>query len=630
MRHIIPYVDNSQLFGISNPSYADSLMCESQILQRADSLIPGDILVQLEIKQLLEEGFKKVDQYHRDLIKGKNNLLEKAAHLMSDAQMTELQERIKYTIDKLKTNKVNEQSPEIVTDPKKVESEIGDVDNVMKNIESTSNLSMSDGKAGGILGMLKSLMSALTEGGSWIGIIHFCLDILGLVGDFFWNAGAIADILNGLIYMYRAMTGDSSKWILALISFAAATLPFAGTIMKQMFQVSKVGKTVAKVTTEYIGTGAAKAMSKSGKTLITDVSIKGRKLVVSDEAVELLAKAGPESSDALAYIAKTSKESLPLAKRALDAFFKDFLGLIVGWVPLIGKPLKKFFASISDMFNIFFKDSLKFADDVPKIISKSELRKVDVFFAEAAHHGSQIIREGDKLVVKRRGGTVIAELEGSILKGVGSLSPRYGPDLADRIGKEYITRTGDNILSFYEGLGKNYISITSKYGKVIKMGAATFTFSSKLTWFIGKQIAKIFVGFDSSKLSDSDYEVFGAMEIHRAMEEKRKQLMAENPGASYVIPILDPLEDPKSHGVLNGYQNNLARQLALPDLGIVAYAAGRRKDNIPQDVQDFYNFAYSDREDEADYAESQLPASRSVEKQYESNSTFKHITKFKL
>ena len=627
MRHIIPYVDNSQSFGISNPSYADSLMCESQILQRADSLIPGDILVQLEIKQLLEEGFKKVDQYHRDLLKGKNNLLEKAAHLMSDDQITNIQERIKSTIDKIKTNRVNEQTPDIVTDPKKVESDVGDVDNIMKNIESAGNISKGDSL--GLVGMLKSLMSALTEGGSGIGILHFCLDILGLVGDFFGNAGAIADILNGLIYMYRAISGDTSKWILALISFAAAAIPFAGTIMKQMFQASKVGKNVVKVTTDYIGT-LEKTTTKSGAIITKDTSKVGNEVLISDDVVKLLVKAGPETTDTLKYIAKASKKSLPIVKRTLDAFFKDFMGLVVGWMPFIGAPLAKFFASISDMFDIFFKKSLKFADDVPGIIAKKELRMVDEFFEAAAGKGTKIIREGDNLIVTGHNGAKLAELEGSILKGANSLKTRYGSDLADRIGKEYVTRTGNNVLNFYEGLNKNLATVQSKYGRVFKLGVAAFTFTGNLTWFIGKQIAKVFIGFDSSKLSDSEYEVFGAMEIHRAMEEKRKQLMAENPGASYVIPILDPLEDPKSHGVLNGYQNNLARQLGQPDIGIVAYAAGRRKDNIPQDVQDFYNFAYSDREDEADYAESQLPASRSVEKQYESNSSFKHITKFKL
>lgn len=629
MRHIIPYVDNSQSFGISSPSYGDLYITESQILQRADSLIPGDILIHLEINQLLEEGFKKVDQYHRDLLKGKNNLLSKAAHLISDDQMIKLQERIKYTIDKLKTNRVNEDATEVATDPTKVESEIGDVDNVMKNIESSTNLSASNGSAGGILGMLKSLMSALTEGGSFIGIVHFILDILGLVGDFFWNAGAIADILNGLIYMYRAITGDTSKWILALISFAAATLPFAGTIMKQMFQASKVGKSVVKVTTEYIGT-ATKVASKSGKTIIKDTSIRGRKLIISDEAVELLAKAGPETSDALSYIGKTSKQSLPLAKRALDGFFKDFLGLIVGWIPLIGKPLSKFFASISDMFNIFFKDSMKFADDIPKIISKSELKLVDDFFKEAATSGSKIIREGDNLLVTGRSGVIIAELDGKLLKGAGSLTARYGPELGNRIGKEYITRTGDNILNFYEGLGKNYTSISSKYGKYVKMGVAGFTFSSKLAWFVGKQIAKLFVGFDSSKLSDSFYETNGAIEIHRAMEEKRKEMLANNPGSSYVIPILDSIEDPKSINVLTGYQQHLADKIGQPDLGIVSYAANRTKDDLPEDVVEFFNFAYSDREKEADNVSNSKRLSIDKQYQKESNSSFKHISKFRL
>ena len=242
MRHIIPYVDNSQPFGISNPSYADSLIYESQILQKADSLIPGDILVQLEIRQLLEEGFKKVDQYHRALLNGKNTLLEKASHLISDDQMNKIEERIKSTISKLKSSKINEDELSVATDPgtafttdpNAVKTQMADDDwnNVMTNIQSTTDIPVDGESSGGIMGMLKNLLSTLTEGGSMIGIIHLILDILGLVGDLFGNAGAIFDVLNGVIYMIRAINGDSGKWVLALISFAAAAIPFAGNIMK--------------------------------------------------------------------------------------------------------------------------------------------------------------------------------------------------------------------------------------------------------------------------------------------------------------------------------------------------------------------------------------------------------------
>ena len=53
------------------------------------------------------------------------------------------------------------------------------IDNVLANSGGLPSPS------GGILSMLKSLLSTLTEGGSPIGILHLVLDFIGLVGDAF-------------------------------------------------------------------------------------------------------------------------------------------------------------------------------------------------------------------------------------------------------------------------------------------------------------------------------------------------------------------------------------------------------------------------------------------------------------
>jgi hypothetical protein len=616
-------------------------MNEAEIISRAEASIPADILLQLEIKLLLEKGLKAVDKHHRNLVKGKNDLLEGlSGYKLPKAEMNKINEAFKSITDKVKASKLNEDeaatldaSSTINTDPAKAADEVGeaDWDNVMKNIESTDDLSGVGEGSGGMLGMLKSLMGALTEGGSMIGILHLVLDIVGLVGDFFGPVGLIADVINGLIYMFRAMNGDSSKWILALISFAAAVIPFAGNIMKGMFQVGKTGKTVVKVSTEYIGT-VETTVNKAGKTIVKDTSKVGGSVKISDDAIQLLAKAGPESSAALKYIGKASKKSLPAVKQMIDGFFKDFLGMIVGWVPFLGKPLKKFFASIADMFDIFFKKSTKFADDIPEILTKVEVTMIDDFFKAAGGKGTKMSRNGDKLVIRDAGGAHLAELEGSVLKGTDFLSSRYGPDLADQIGQKYIKRTQNNVLDFYEGLSKNMTTVSSKYGKVFKYGAAAFNFSKNLTWFIGKQVAKLLLGFDPKKLSNTETEMLGTLTIHQAMEKKRQEEFKKNPKAKYVVPILDSVEDKDSIEVLNRTLQKNADRFNMGDIGVVAYASARHKDDLPQDVQDFFNFAYENRQDEADYIEDQLTPKKGkskIEKTYE-NESFKHIRKFKL
>jgi hypothetical protein len=642
MRHIIPYEDNSQAFGISSPTYTDLIINEAAILNRAESMIPSDILLEMEMNLLLEKGFKEVDKYHRGLVKGKNTLIEGMkgvkGKVIPKADMRKIEETFNSIISELKSSRLNEDeaatldaSKVVKTDSKEVESDIGDVDNIMKNIENTKNLSMSSEDSGGLIGILGNLVSALTEGGSFFGILHLCLDIVGLVGDFFGPYGMIADIINGLIYAGRAIAGDHSKWILALISFAAAVIPFAGNIMKGMFQTSKAGKSVMKVTTDYMGK-LEKHTTKSGATYYKDTSKVGGSTYISDDAADLLIKAAPASTDSLKYVAKASKKSLPLVKQMLDGFFKDFLGMIVGWVPLIGKPLKKFFASIADMFDIFFKKSTKFADDVPKIITKQEVKMVDEFFEAAAGKSTSIVRKGDKLVVLDSGGAFMKELDGSILKGSDFLKSRYGPEIADDISKAYLKRTGGNVLGFYESLAKNMETVSGKYGTLFNVAGAAFSFSANLTWFIGKQVAKLLLGFDHSKLSSTEIEAIGALTFHEAMQKKRDEELKNNPNASYIVPIIDSIEDDGSFGILNGHLHEQGKRFGAPDIGVVAYAANRHKDSLDEDVRNFFDFAYENRQDEADRIEKQLTPKKGkykIENAYESTN-FKHILKFKL
>lgn len=641
MRHIIPYVDNSQLFGISNPSYTDLFLYEADILNIADSLIPEDIMFQLELNQLLDEGFKKVDQYHRALLNGKNTLLEKASHLISDDQMNKLEERIKSTISKLQSSRVNEDGPTMVTNPNVIKAQMADEDwnDVMANIESTTDIPATADGSDGILGMLKGLLGSLTEGGSMIGTIHLILDILGLVGDLFGNAGAIFDILNGVIYMIRAINGDSEKWILALISFVAASIPFAGNIMKGMFQASKAGKSVVKLTTEYMQ--ADKIVTKGGKTTV-EHGVKRGSAKISNEALEVLAKAGPEGEEALAYVAKASKKSMPIVKQMIDGFFKSFLGKVVGWVPFLGAPLKKFFASISDMFDIFFKSSTKFADDVPQIIKHSHVKQIDEFFeAAASRKGTMISANGNTLIIKDSQGAILKKIDGSVLKSADFLGKRYGPELANDIGKKYMSRTEGNVLNFYRELADNLKYMEGKYGttlkfvgKVGKVGVKAFRFSRNLTFFIGKQVAKLIIGVDVSAMTDGELENIGAVSINKSMQDRIDRELAENPNAAYAVPILNTINDNTAIDVLNGNLQLQAERFNLPDIGMVAYAKNRRKDDIPQDVKDFWNFAYDDKKEEIDKIESDITPKKikkknKVEKTYENNS-YKYIRKFKL
>jgi len=621
MRHVLPYVDNTQSFGISILNYYDLIVNETAIIARAESSIPADILIELELKLLIEKGLKGVDNHHRNLVKGKNSMINSLSNYnIPKSEIARINEAFKSIPNNLKSIRLNEDDAALSSTEQSTSSII------QNNLKADPNVPESS--MASLPGMFKSILSGLTEEGSFLGVLHLMLDIVGLLGDFFPPVGVIADVLNGVIYMVRAMNGDKSKYILALISFIAAVIPFGGDILKGLFKTTVAGKTVVKFTADYMG-GIGAAGVKTADIIGTTA------IHVSDDAISLLASAGPKGTDALTYIAKASKKALPLAKQVLDTFFKDFLGAAVKWIPGIGKPLQRFFASIADMFDKFFKVSTKLADDVPVILSKVEMGVIDKFFMAAAGPGTKMVRNGDKLIIKSSGGRVLGELNSSMLKRVDFLNSRYGPDLASSIGKKFATRTESNIIGFYEQLASSMKHVDSKYGTPFKFGSKAtdaFIFSKTLTLFIGKQIAKLMIGVDPDNLSDPFINVIGSLPVYNKVQEKIKEELKNNPKAAYVVPIFDGL-DTDDRKVLNDHLQEMAEQFGAADIGDVIYAANREKDDLPKDVNDFFNFGYKDKDYSIeDYEKMRSPKKfkkTSADKAYESNK-LKHLRKFKL
>ena len=294
------------------------------------------------------------------------------------------------------------------------------------------------------------------------------------------------------------------------------------------------------------------------------------------------------------------------------------------------------------MFDVFFKKSTKLADDVPQIIKQSHVTQIDEFFeAAASRQGTQITASGNTLIIKDSQGAILKQLDGSVLKSANFLQKRYGPELATEIGKKYTKRTEGNILNFYGELADNLKHIEGNYGrtlkyagKVGKVGVKAFKFSRALTFFIGKQVAKLIMGFDINNMTSGEIENLGAVSINQSMQDRINRELAENPKAAYVVPVLDTINDSSATEILNGTLQKQAERFNLPDIGMVAYAQNRHKDDIPPDVKDFWSFAYDDKTAEIDKIEADITPKNvkiknNIEKTYENNS-YKHIRKFKL
>lgn len=577
MRHIKPYSTNV------NNSSLDLAISESiSVLNRTEYMIPIDMRIDLDLKAFLSLDPMELMEHHKAFLRGNSMILTEALGSFSKRQIDHLNESIKELKEALRGISINESDESL-------EGNGEDINNVLDNIESNTDLSGIDpSKQGGVLKVLKDLLYNLTEEGEPIGILHFVLDIIGLLGDAVMAAtgipvGVIADLLNGIIYMVRAVNGDSSKYLLAIISFIAAIIPFGGDVFKGMIKGSKAGKEVMEIGTSYFGKGATRTGSAK----------------VSDDAIKLVSEASPKSIEALEYIGKSSGTMLSGLREMSAKIFDGILSTLVGWIPFIGKPLKNFFNSIGKLIRGFSKDASKFADDIPKIIKEAELRQIDEFFNTAAGFKSEITKHGDKLIVKDRSGRIV-ELPASLLLRKNILRKRFGGTMSAHID-DLLKRSDKNIADFYESIAKNIKYANGIYGSSIKIGSKMFI--PKRAWmiFLGKELIKLVNGPSGDVLntSDSELESVGLGAFSRIAKNIQKKEMSKSKDIIYTIPNFnDKLDDNESHKIINDALDRQAKIFGLPRIESISYYTSGEKDKWPEGLKEFME-AGIDPEDES-------------------------------
>ena len=607
MKYVTPYLSESENLDIVdfiNESLApaenmisralslDAIKEECNFLNRIESMIPEDLQLQLHLNMILDESKKSLARYNRNLIKRRNIVIESAIKSLSISESANIKESIDLLLEELKSSiKSRSISEENIStmpvDVSSVSTEYGnDFDNVMKNISSPDDIpaDMLKGEQGSVMSIVKMLWNGLTEGGSPIGIFQFILDIVGLVGDFFGPVGLIADVINGIIYLYR------EKYMLALISFIAAMIPFGGNVLKGWLQTSKIAKPVMDI----------------GGIYLKDGSKVGAK--VTDDAAKVIAKSAPESLKALDYIAKTAKEAVGGVSGFIAKFFDKFLGKLVGWIPFIGKPLKAFFEGVAGAISSFGSRVGKFADDIPQAMTKAEVDTMNTFFKEAGKEGSEITLKGSDLIVTSSKGGSVA-IPANMLRGTDFMLQRYGKGAGKKMQKA-LKNAGMNSADFYKSLNNGLRSMDGVYGKTAKIGAATISFGKKVPLFIGKEVYKFISDFKPSDLllSDQEYEAWGNAAIYDLMQDRTKKAMEENPNALYSVPYVDALKDNEATNVLRKTQNDYAEAFDLPNVGVVGWYARGEKDKRPEEVTKFYNDLYEGNTQALDQMIEDFPA----------------------
>lgn len=532
MRHIISY--NEPI------SYVSTI---DDIIER----IPEHVRFQLELNIILTEGARAVrgcyERFANDLSSLKESI---SVSILSQSDIKDLKEGCILLKKHLESTRSNVSEQELVTNAE-------DIPNANKALDLSAdpdlkNLNKEDEL--GFIGLLDKLGKALTEDYSPIGFLHLALDIVSIIGDIpmIGPVGLIADIVNGLIYMFR------DKPLLAILSFVSAAIPFVGPVIKRSLALSKTGKEVGELTSKYF------SKYSTGSTKI------------SDEAVELAAAASPASIKALDNIVEHTPKALDIVRNSIDTFFSGFLAKISSYIPFIGKPLEKMFKNIGLQFATFSKKAKNFAKDVPVIFKQAEIKRLDDFFEAAMKNGkldpsTKIISKGDTLAVVNRSGVVIADVPANLLKGSDALTTKFGGNIDPTIKAVFPGATEKATLEFYKNL-EGLLSASKKYQAATIAGKA-FIIKKKVAILIGKSIYKIVNDyshdyFNDAVASESDYEAVGIAQITREMQRKMREDVKNNKGSVYSVPIVDALEDNNAYKLLNGHLDHTAKLLNIP------------------------------------------------------------------
>lgn len=610
MKYIAPYVNGiedsnvSRIISVVNETLAPleniinhrlsskSIKEECDFLNRVESMIPPDLQLQLHLNMILDGSREKISNYNRNLARGRNQVIEHALKVLPTSDSREIKESFDSLFESFKSSVkdrlILEQGPSAIpTDASSISAEYGkDFEDMMKNIKTPDDIPgrLGSEEEGSLMSILKMLWLGLTEEGSGIGVFQFLLDIVGLVGDFFGPVGLIADVINGIIYLFRG------KYMLALISFIAAMIPFAGNVLKGFLQTSKVAAPIMEVGAIYLSAG-----SKTGAK-------------VTDDAAKAIAKASPESLKALEYISKKSKEAMTGLSGFITKFFDKFLAKAVSWIPFIGKPLEKFFRGASDVIAAFSSRVSKFSDDIPKAITKAEADAMGDFFKYAGKEGSEIAMKGGDLVVTTSKGKT-ATIAADLLKGTDFMIQRYGKGFGGKMQKA-LKKLEMSSADFYKSLDSGLKAAEKSYGRELKIADALVSFGRKVPLFIGREVYKFLSDWKkgNQELSDSEYEFIGIGAMSDLAQDRIDRALEENPNAVWDAPIIDALEDNKAYEATVNTLNGYAEAFNLPKIGVVGYYAGGEKDKRPDEVTKFYEDLYAGDTQALDQMMADFPA----------------------
>lgn len=507
---------------LSNILTFDNLINEAYVLNTLESSIPESLKFDLHVDMILES---RVTDYYKSMTDGTNYILEAARKIFPNSQhITESIESFKeYLVSMLNEDALTLAMPtgaEAVAAP------------------------LTARTGGGFWGTLKSLWNAITEGGSAIGILHFVIDIIGLLGTALPPVGMIADLINAIIYAVRG------EWILCSINLISALVFGAGQFAKTLKWAAKPASRVLK---SLIKTGGAKS------------------------AAEELGKLGAKESSGvmklLTFISGNIASVVAKASSVLGAFFVNF-GKYTKWIPGLGSALSYIFKGLGSVLSKFgesmslFSSNLKLMTSGAKTAAKTSMRAV--FQA-----GGDIAFDGPWVKLMSKEGKVVGKYPVKFYEKltVEELAELTAKKAGSSAGAKILYPTAEAMTKATAELADPIVN-QSILRKAVRWIGKGLKISRQLSVFIGKQVYKIIFKSDwiegQSKWTKDEVEGHGNGALNSWINAKIAKEKAES-GATYIpFTTLDG-SDKESRAHITDYQNHYAKELNQPLIMNVVY-----------------------------------------------------------
>ena len=530
----------------------DSIINEANYLNSIESSIPEKQAFDLHLLMILGEGRQTVSEYYKGMTNGYNGVLEAARKILPNShKITESIESFKaYVVSCLNEELMQLSPPSLMISP----SEVG---------TALTGGALKPRKSGGIMSVLTDLFNACTEGGSFIGIVQFILDVLGVAGDFiFPGLGAAFDIINAIIYFIRG------KWVLGIISLIAGIFMGSGDILK---------------------------LAKSSAHLANPVIVKLASGQVTDAAAAVAKMGAKESGMVMRFIRSITSiigGVLSNATSVLGQFFKNF-GKVSGFIPGLGLLIKPIFEFLGRSLTNFgtkitvLCDAFKLMDTK---IAKGTLSTLD----GAMKNSDTVFKlsdDGRVLYAYSKEGKLITKVPSETLMKSDFVTMRYG-----KAGDNLPFNTAAEYAKYHKTVNKmagpGYTKRIASWITLTLPRAVKLT-PTRLAFFIGKQIYKIITGKEwtgtggSGEWSREEIEGHGNGAfndwIDRQIDAKRKET-----GAEY-IPYLElDSKDKEAHDKILDYQNHYAKILGEPSI-MDAVSDSYDKDKVDDEFNDFFS-----------------------------------------